>query len=173
MIESDSSANVIGSDASANAVRSDASANVIGSDSSDNAVRSDVSANAVESDSSDNAVESDSSANVIGSDSSDNVIGSDASDNAIEGDAYAFEDEITAIATKTTDINDFIMESFIFGAAKAVNFGKGARAIAIRKHAEGTVVTFAGDTYLTADPCDFVAKLIGRTKDGKLVVGYV
>ena len=62
--------------------------------------------------------------------------------------------------------------SLCFGPSKEVNYGKGAKALKSRVTNGNLLVTFesTGGTFSPADP---VAKLLGKTKQGDLVLGYV
>jgi len=62
--------------------------------------------------------------------------------------------------------------SLRFGPAQEVNYGKGAKALEARVTEEGLTVTFEsmGGEFAPTDP---VAKLLGKTRGGGLVLGYV
>jgi hypothetical protein len=62
--------------------------------------------------------------------------------------------------------------SLRFGPSKEVNTGKGAKALKAHVTKDGLTVTFEsmGGEFAPTDP---VAKLLGKTKDGDLVLGYV
>lgn len=63
------------------------------------------------------------------------------------------------------------LASLRLGAAEVVNRGQGAVAISSRRDGQDLVVTFDGNgNGMTKD--NFVCKLIGRTHDNQLVVGY-
>ena len=59
-----------------------------------------------------------------------------------------------------------------FGPPQAVNYGKGARAVATTKSDGNLIITFdsMGGEFIPSDP---VAKLLGKTKLGELVLGHV
>jgi hypothetical protein len=65
---------------------------------------------------------------------------------------------------------DLDIESLQFGGSEAVNFGGGAKITGTRLHEEGLVLVFGGDNGITEK--NFAGKLIGREKDGALIVGY-
>lgn len=66
---------------------------------------------------------------------------------------------------------DLDLDSLRFGASEEVNFGRGAIAARIQAVKKGAVVIFKGAGNGITEK-NFVCKLIGRTKDGGLVVGY-
>ena len=62
--------------------------------------------------------------------------------------------------------------SLRFGASSEVNFGRGCRAVATERDGADLIVTFdAAGNGIT--PEEFAPKLIGQTKKGKMVYGYV
>jgi hypothetical protein len=66
---------------------------------------------------------------------------------------------------------DINIKSLQFGEPEAVNYGKGGKVIKTEKEGANLIVTFdaAGSNY----PDDeFAAKMLGKTKDGKLLFGY-
>lgn len=66
---------------------------------------------------------------------------------------------------------DLDLDSLRFGASAEVNFGRGGRAIENIRHDDGMLVVFEdADAGLLAE--DYVGKLLGLTKDGKLVIGF-
>lgn len=66
---------------------------------------------------------------------------------------------------------DLDLGSLRFGASAEVNFGGGGRVTGSVDHPDGIAVTFEGaDPALLAE--DFAAKLLGRTQDGELVIGF-
>ena len=62
--------------------------------------------------------------------------------------------------------------SLRFGPSKEVNYGKGAKALEARLTDEALAVTF-DSTGSGFSPTDPVAKLLGKTKQGDLLLGYV
>ncbi len=67
--------------------------------------------------------------------------------------------------------NDINVDTLQFGASQKVNFGNGASAVGLRQHDDGLVLLFNKDD-LGLDDSNFTAKLIGKTSDGELLVGY-
>ena len=68
-------------------------------------------------------------------------------------------------------INDIDLDSLRFGASKEVNFGAGSKILRTEKNGKNLVLIFdAKGNGLTDN--NFVAKLIGRKIDGKLLFGY-
>ncbi|MDZ8117556.1 glycoside hydrolase family protein [Pontiella agarivorans] len=65
---------------------------------------------------------------------------------------------------------DLDFKSLRFGASEAVNFGGGAKLKRTLKHKDGLILIF-GEGNEISDK-NFVGKLIGQTKESKLVVGY-
>jgi hypothetical protein len=66
---------------------------------------------------------------------------------------------------------DMDLQSLRFGASEEVNFGRGAKVLRSEKHGDDLLVTFEGmGNGLTDD--NFAAKLLGKTKQGKLLFGY-
>jgi len=66
---------------------------------------------------------------------------------------------------------DMDIDSLRFGASDEVNFGRGCKAIETQRSGEDLIVTFDGAGHgLTED--NFAAKLLGKTRDGKLLFGY-
>ncbi|OON93887.1 MAG: hypothetical protein ATN31_05120 [Candidatus Epulonipiscioides saccharophilum] len=68
--------------------------------------------------------------------------------------------------------NDFDISTIIFGSSKAVNYGRGSTVSKMDMTSDGVVLSLVGDKELSKNLVDFAAKLIGKTKDGQLVVGY-
>ena len=91
------------------------------------------------------------------------------------------EEPITA-ATKTIHVKiaaednfnphtDIDLTSLRFGASEEVNFGRGSKMARVETAGDDLIVTFDGAGHgLTED--NFAAKLLGRTRDGKLLFGY-
>ncbi|MGC6424150.1 MAG: hypothetical protein ACON4O_04105 [Lentimonas sp.] len=66
---------------------------------------------------------------------------------------------------------DIDLESLRFGAAEVVNFGGGSKVLSTEEHSQGLIVEFDGEgNGIKAE--NFVAKLIGRTKDAELIVAF-
>lgn len=68
-------------------------------------------------------------------------------------------------------LEDLDLTSLYFGAPEEVNFGKGAKMIAYKPKGEDVLITFGG-VGNGLDEEDYVAKLIGKDKQGELVFGY-
>lgn len=67
---------------------------------------------------------------------------------------------------------DIDIESLRFGASAEVNFGRGAKVVASRKAKKDLIVSFIRkDSGITPD--EFAPKMLGRTKRGALLFGYV
>ena len=66
---------------------------------------------------------------------------------------------------------DVDVSSLTFGAPKAVDFGKGCKAIKSEISGKDLVVTFAGESGF--EPIDFAGKLLGKNRRGELLYGYV
>lgn len=91
------------------------------------------------------------------------------------------QEPITA-KTKTIDVRfladetfhpqrDVDVASLRFGSFNEVNFGRGCQALKSRPDGDNLIVTFRGKgSGIQAD--EFAPKLIGRTKEGKLLYGY-
>jgi len=63
------------------------------------------------------------------------------------------------------------MTSLRFGASEEVNFGRGSKIARVETAGDDLIVTFDGaGNGITAD--NFAAKLLGSTRDGKLLFGY-
>ncbi|MFY0598262.1 MAG: hypothetical protein JXR03_01235 [Cyclobacteriaceae bacterium] len=67
--------------------------------------------------------------------------------------------------------NDVNVESLRFGSSDKVNLGLGCKSIKTKKHSKGLLVTFEGSQSGITEN-DFVGKLLGRTKDGDLLIGF-
>lgn len=68
-------------------------------------------------------------------------------------------------------MTDIDFRSLRFGGSEQVNYGKGGKVLKTEAIGKDLVVTFDGtDHGIPAD--DYVAKLIGKTTGGKLVIGY-
>lgn len=66
---------------------------------------------------------------------------------------------------------DMDISSLRFGASEQVNFGKGSTVLTTKKSDKDLIITFNGhENGLTDD--NFVAKLLGKTANGKLLFGY-
>lgn len=66
---------------------------------------------------------------------------------------------------------DVDVDSLRFGASEEVNFGRGSKVAATEPAGRDLIVIFDGaGNGITAD--NFAAKLLGRTRDGKLLFGY-
>ena len=66
---------------------------------------------------------------------------------------------------------DIDLNSLRFGASEEVNFGRGSKMQKTEKSGNDLIVTFSGDDNgITKN--DFVAKLLGKTSQGKLLYGY-
>ncbi len=70
-----------------------------------------------------------------------------------------------------TPTDEVDVKSLIFGSYKEVNFGRGARAVRTRVEGNDLIVTFAAKG-CGIDEQEWAPKLIGRTKQGKLLWGY-
>ncbi|UXP31887.1 hypothetical protein N6H18_16190 [Reichenbachiella agarivorans] len=69
-------------------------------------------------------------------------------------------------------VSDLDISSLRFGSSSAVNHGRGAAILKTKESKEGLVLVFEGKSHeLTTQ--DFVGKLIGKTKQGALVEGFV
>lgn len=66
---------------------------------------------------------------------------------------------------------DMDIESLRFGASEEVNFGRGCKVLQTEKMGNDLILTFNGQGNGLTDE-NFAAKLIGKTKDGKLLYGY-
>ena len=67
-----------------------------------------------------------------------------------------------------TDIN---FESLRFGASEVINYGDGCKIIGTEKDGDDLILLFKGDgNGFTKE--NFAGKLLGRTRDGKLLFGY-
>jgi hypothetical protein len=68
-------------------------------------------------------------------------------------------------------VTDVAIESLRFGASEEVNFGRGCEAVDSYTDGTDLIVVFVGKgNGLTDD--NFAAKLLGKTKNGKLLIGY-
>ncbi len=67
--------------------------------------------------------------------------------------------------------NDIDISSLGFGDPEAVNYGRGSRVLKTERSGNDLIVTFNG-TGLDFPDDEFAAKLLGKTKDGKLLFGY-
>lgn len=66
---------------------------------------------------------------------------------------------------------DIDLKSLRFGTSEEVNFGKGCKVASTEKSGDDLIITFEGKgNGLTAD--NFVAKLLGKTSEGKLLFAY-
>lgn len=66
---------------------------------------------------------------------------------------------------------DIDLESLHFGASEEVNFGRGSKVIKTEKSGDDLIITFDGkENGITDD--NFAAKLLGKTKNGKLLFGF-
>ncbi|HUV12266.1 MAG TPA: hypothetical protein VMY18_01420, partial [Acidobacteriota bacterium] len=63
------------------------------------------------------------------------------------------------------------VDSLRFGASEEVNFGRGSRAIGTERSGDDLIVTFDGAGN-GIDENNFAAKLLGKTRSGKLLFGY-
>ncbi len=66
---------------------------------------------------------------------------------------------------------DVVVQSLTFGASEQVNFGKGCKVLKSEKSGKNLVVTFDGTGNGLKDD-DFSAKLLGKTSQGELLIGY-
>ncbi len=66
---------------------------------------------------------------------------------------------------------DIAVDSLRFGANEVVNFGNGCKAVRTEKSGQDLVVVFDGSGNGITET-NFAAKLLGRTKQGKLLFGY-
>lgn len=66
---------------------------------------------------------------------------------------------------------DLDISSLRFGASEEVNFGRGSKAKKIIKKGDNAIIVFDGNNNGITDK-NFVAKLLGKSKDGKLLFGY-
>ncbi|MGQ7870744.1 glycoside hydrolase family protein [Sunxiuqinia sp. sy24] len=66
---------------------------------------------------------------------------------------------------------DIDLESIRFGASEEVNFGRGSQLVNTKKDGKDLILIFSGKGNGLADE-NFVAKLLGKTKQGKLLFGY-
>ncbi|MFY0626956.1 MAG: hypothetical protein JXR07_11710 [Reichenbachiella sp.] len=67
---------------------------------------------------------------------------------------------------------DINISSIKFGASEEVDFGKGARVVNTKNKGEDLILEFEGaESGLTET--NFVGKLLGKTKQGELLIGYV
>lgn len=91
------------------------------------------------------------------------------------------KNEITS-ETKTIDVKieaednfnphtDIDFSSLRFGASEEVNFGRGCKVIKTEKSGDDLIITFNGSGNGITDN-NFVAKLLGKTSEGKLLLGY-
>lgn len=67
---------------------------------------------------------------------------------------------------------DMDMDSLRFGASSEVNFGRGCKAVDTKKDGQDLIVTFDARGHGITE-AEFAPKLIGKTKEGKLLYGYV
>ncbi len=66
---------------------------------------------------------------------------------------------------------DLDLESLRCGAPEEVNFGLGCKVISSKKHVDGLILVFDGKNNGITEK-NFACKLIGKTKNGELVVGF-
>jgi len=66
---------------------------------------------------------------------------------------------------------DIDISSLSFGDPEAVNYGRGSRVLKTERSGSDLIVTFDGAGLDFPDD-EFAAKLLGKTKDGKLLFGY-
>lgn len=66
---------------------------------------------------------------------------------------------------------DVDLESLRFGASEEVDFGRGSRVIGVEKKGKDLLIEFDGDGN-SISATNFVCKLIGKTKDNQLIVGF-
>jgi hypothetical protein len=66
---------------------------------------------------------------------------------------------------------DIDIESLRFGASEEVNFGRGSRVNKTRKKGKDLIVEFDGFGNGITDS-NFAGKLLGKTRDGKLIIGF-
>ncbi len=69
-------------------------------------------------------------------------------------------------------LQDIDLKSLRFGAAEAVDFGRGCKAITSRASGKDLIVVFGGKGNEIAEH-NFAAKLLGSEKSGDLLIGYV
>ncbi len=74
-------------------------------------------------------------------------------------------------AEKDFDPQDIDIASLNFGASEEVNYGRGLKAVKSEKSGKDMIITFKVDGKAITDD-DYAAKLLGKTKNGKLVYGY-
>lgn len=86
--------------------------------------------------------------------------------------AANWETRVAILAEEGFDpTQDVDVASLTFGAPKAVDFGKGGKAVKTEITGKDLVVTFAGENGI--EPADYAGKLLGRTRRGELLYGYV
>ncbi|TKG92916.1 hypothetical protein EYV94_18270 [Puteibacter caeruleilacunae] len=66
---------------------------------------------------------------------------------------------------------DMDLKSLRFGASEEVNFGKGSKVLKTKKSGDDMIIFFKGEGNGLNDK-NFAGKLLGKTKDGKLLFGY-
>lgn len=66
---------------------------------------------------------------------------------------------------------DVDLESLRFGASEEVNYGRGSRVIGSKKKGKDLLIEFEGEGN-GINAANFVCKLIGKTKENKLIVAY-
>lgn len=67
--------------------------------------------------------------------------------------------------------HDIALESLRFGAASEVDYGRGATLFKTRAKGQDLILYLKGETGLSEQ--DFVAKLLGKTNGGELILGFV
>lgn len=66
---------------------------------------------------------------------------------------------------------DIDFNTLNFGASEEVNYGRGAKVLKAKKSGKDEIITFNADGKTITDD-DYAAKLLGKTKTGKLIFGY-
>ena len=66
---------------------------------------------------------------------------------------------------------DIDIKSLRFGASEEVNFGRGSKAVKAKKSGKDLIIIFKGEGNGLNDS-NFAGKLLGKTKEGKLLFGY-
>ena len=67
--------------------------------------------------------------------------------------------------------HDIAVDSLRLGADEVVNFGKGCKALRTEKSGNDLIIVFDGRGHGVTEK-NFAAKLLGRTRQGKLLFGY-
>ena len=67
---------------------------------------------------------------------------------------------------------DVNLGSLRFGSSDEVDYGRGCKAVKSKKQGKDLIVEFDGEGS-GVSPDDFAGKLLGKTTDGKLIIGYV